>query len=185
MAGSREDRERWDMEYEHNKTITHDSTMKQGNHPLKQIKMEVKLNQAVQGKVKSVTGSGTYKDMFSFEYTFEDGVIMKANHKTDAPRFAPGDDVEYTVKFSNAYGNLGSIDKPQDQQRSGGHSTPQPSHGINTNDSILYQVSLKIASDVLINGYNPAFENTFPTGQSINDLALDIATKAKENITKL
>ena len=71
-------------------------------------------------KVKNVQGAGTwdsqYGTLFSFEYHFEDGTVLKANHKTDNGYFKVGEEVAYTVtKDHPDYGKSGKVKKPEAQ----------------------------------------------------------------------
>lgn len=73
----------------------------------------------VKGVVKLVERKGKQwtskqgKDMFPFEYTFEDRVVLKANHTTEKSPFNIGDEVEYEIKKSSEeYGNEGRVLKP-------------------------------------------------------------------------
>jgi len=138
--------------------------------------------------IKQVTPNGTfdsnYGTMFKFEYLMEDGSIVNANHKT-AEGFLPvGTLVEYEI--TNAQYNNGKVARPQPQQ------TPSQSQGThvtnanNTSDAILYQVVLKGVMDYytqLANGSE--LDQLLFTSENINQLTLSIATKAKENISKL
>lgn len=68
-------------------------------------------------KITDVTGNGHYDNethgrLFKFIYTFDDGIEVSANHKTDQPKFKVGDEAEYEVKGSNSYGSWGSVTKP-------------------------------------------------------------------------
>lgn len=69
-------------------------------------------------KVKEVSPQnvGTWDSpngmLYKFKYTFDDGVTITANHKTDAPKFKIGDEVEYEVTKENEYGKLGKVSKP-------------------------------------------------------------------------
>lgn len=77
--------------------------------------------------VQSVTGAGTWENpngvdlgnsktgFYTYEYTFEDGVILKANHKTATPPYPVGTPVDYTVKGENNYGKYGSVGKPKEE----------------------------------------------------------------------
>lgn len=65
-------------------------------------------------KVTSVQGSGMSGEYFQFEYAFEDGTVIKARHKTNAPKVNVGEMGEYTVKFENDWGKVGSVSKPSD-----------------------------------------------------------------------
>lgn len=100
-------------------------------------------------KVKSVTGSGMYKDFHSFEYTMEDGTILKANHKENAPRFPVGSVVDYEITFSNEYGNIGKLHKPQEGSPSygGGASRSNDNkNGIKIGHAVTNAVSLVCAN---------------------------------------
>lgn len=70
-------------------------------------------------KVKSVQANGTYQSKFGllykFDYEFEDGKSLSANHKTQEGNFKPGDEVEYEIKGSNDYGSWGSVSKPKEE----------------------------------------------------------------------
>ena len=87
-------------------------------------------------KVKSVQGNGSFENqygaeqpdgkklLFSYEYEFEDGVCLKANHKTDDYPFPIGSDVEYEItRESEQYGKSGKVSKPEETSTfSGGKS---------------------------------------------------------------
>lgn len=94
---------------------------------------QVQLNTPVRSKVKSITQDGTWvpksgpgagTTFYKFAYEMEDGVSITANHKASTSPFKIGDEVEYTVKRQNQYGNGGSvvgIEEPA-QTSSGGNS---------------------------------------------------------------
>jgi hypothetical protein len=91
------------------------------------------------------------------------------------------------VDEANAQGQSISTNTPQNQPTQNAapaNRAPQKPE-VDINDSILYQVSLKMASDLLITGIDPNFENSFPTAESINAFAFEIATIAKVNISKM
>lgn len=71
-------------------------------------------------KITDIKGAGTYESKFGllykFEYSFEDGQLLTANHKTENSPFNIGDEAQYTVKGSNDYGSWGSVSRPEDQQ---------------------------------------------------------------------
>ena len=95
-------------------------------------------------KVKSVQGNGTYDSphglLYKFEYTFEDGVSLVANHKTQTSPFQVGATVEYTIKGTNSYGNYGAVGKPKEEQSF--HSEePKNGKGYDTQRSIVLQNS--------------------------------------------
>lgn len=77
-------------------------------------------------KVKSVQGNGSFdhehgavqadgkKLMFRYDYEFEDGTFLQANHKTVPSPFKVGDTVEYEVKSESLqYGKKGRVVKPE------------------------------------------------------------------------
>lgn len=71
-------------------------------------------------RVTNVTGSGSwthpqYGDFNKFEYTFDDGVTITANHKVGASPFPVGDEVEYIVTKENEYGKQGKVKKPESE----------------------------------------------------------------------
>lgn len=73
-------------------------------------------------KITHVTGNGHYDSnygrLYKFEYTFDDGVTLSANHKTENCPFKNGDEVEYEIKGSNDYGSYGKVSKPSEQPNS-------------------------------------------------------------------
>ena len=96
-----------------------------------------------QSKVKSVQATGSWSSqhglMYKFEYEFEDGTVMVANHKTETGNFKVGDLVDYEVTKDNEYGKQGKVSKPQETPQSTQHSTySRPDNS----DAILYQVCL-------------------------------------------
>lgn len=134
----------------------------------------------IKSKVKAVQASGTWDSpngmLYKFEYTMEDGTTLTAQHKEPSNVFQPDTEVEYEVKGENSYGKYGKVSKPQEQPFvQGGGSTKN-----NTSDSILYQVCLKGVMDYKIQHGHQYF-----TAEDINNLALDIARVAKQNIEKL
>lgn len=80
----------------------------------------------VLSKVKSVQSNGSFENqygaeqpdgkklLFSFEYEFEDGIVMGANHKTNISPFQEGSEVEYEITRKNEYGKSGTVSKPQE-----------------------------------------------------------------------
>ena len=87
-------------------------------------------------KVKSVQGTGTWntqqgQTMYRFDYEFEDGQKLQANHTEPNNHLNVGEMAEYEVKRTHpTYGDSGSVKKPQEFPsgntsgggRSGGHS---------------------------------------------------------------
>ena len=66
--------------------------------------------------VKEVTGAETYDSayglLYKYEYTFEDGVTLTANHKKEGGNFQVGAEVEYEIKGNNDKGSWGTVKKP-------------------------------------------------------------------------
>ena len=77
-------------------------------------------------KITHITGNGSFENdygapqdngkrlLFKHEYTFEDGTVMEANHKTTTSPFSVGQEVEYEIKRDNAHGKSGKVTKPDD-----------------------------------------------------------------------
>jgi len=85
--------------------------------------------------------------LYKFEYAFEDGTVMMANHKTITPPFSPGTEVEYEVTKDDAqYGKSGKVKKPEQAQ----YSAPR---GGGNDDArqlmIVRQSSLHRATELL------------------------------------
>ena len=68
-------------------------------------------------KVKSVQGNGTYESqygiLYKFDYEFEDGTYLSANHKSQNP-FKVGETVEYNVKGNAGGMDYGTVSKPKE-----------------------------------------------------------------------
>jgi hypothetical protein len=68
-------------------------------------------------KVASIQGSGTYEGqhglLYSFDYAFEDESTIRANHKTEAPPFSVGDEVEVIVRGSRDGFSWGQVKRPE------------------------------------------------------------------------
>ena len=68
-------------------------------------------------KIKGVQAAGTWKpgdgsELFKFEYHMEDGTILTAFHKTNAPIAQQGEEVEYEVTKTSSRGKSGKVRKP-------------------------------------------------------------------------
>jgi hypothetical protein len=104
-------------------------------------------------KVKSITGAGTWenangvdlgngtKGFFSFEYSMEDGTVLKANHKSDKG-FDVGSEVEYVITGSNDYGNRGKVQKPSDNPQGGGGGYKASKGNQNASFALSYSKDL-------------------------------------------
>ena len=98
-------------------------------------------------KITQIQGAGTYDSqygmLYKFEYTFEDGQSMTANHKTQDCPYKVGDEVEYIVKGSNAHGSYGQVKRPDDNS---GHTYKAKSN--DQKENIARSVALKAAVDI-------------------------------------
>jgi len=94
--------------------------------------------------------------MYSYDYTFEDGIGLQANHKTETSPFQVGSEVEYEIKSNDEYGNKGSVKKPEQgnyvaQPTSNGSAQPK----VNNNEydqrqtEIVRQSSLNRAMEFI------------------------------------
>ena len=83
------------------------------------MKAIVKSVQSTGSFDMEIEGKGTIT-LFKFEYEFEDGTILTANHKTNTSPFPAGTPVEYEVKKTHPeHGKSGSVKKPDSGQHSG------------------------------------------------------------------
>lgn len=144
----------------------------------------------MQSKIKSIQGAGTYENangvdlgngkvgFFTFEYEFEEGVTLKANHKGQSP-FKVGDEVEYEIKRSHeTYGNSGTVKKPD---TGGGYSGGNKGGNNDKNqESIVLQVCAKIASAQFVE-----HSQHFGTPADINDYAKELATLLLQSTKEL
>ena len=130
-------------------------------------------------KVKSVQANGTYESsyglLYKFDYEFEDGVSLAANHKMPDSFFAVGIEVEYEIKGTNNYGSYGSVGK---LDRSGGARLD--GIGIDVQTMIIRQSSLKIALDFL--NTNPNVDPKDFTREYLKMLAEDLTTYVKNGL---
>jgi len=103
-------------------------------------------------KVKQVQGSGTYDSMYGllykFEYLFEDGTVLTANHKTQDGNFKIGDEVEYEIKGTNDYGSWGKVGKPQEEAN--GKTYSKSSKGNNASFALSYAKDLCVGGQIKI-----------------------------------
>ena len=96
--------------------------------------------------ITQVTGAGTWDSpngiLYKFAYSFDDGITITAQHKTETPRFKEGEKVGYEITKTNQYGSLGKVHKLD--------AAPfQPSKSKGSNGSF----ALSYAKDVYIGLY--------------------------------
>tara|TARA_R100001530_G_scaffold4135_2_gene5750 strand:- start:26 stop:538 length:513 start_codon:yes stop_codon:yes gene_type:complete len=79
--------------------------------------------------VASIQGAGTYESphglLYKFDYTFEDETTISANHKTQAPPFKVGDEVEVVVRGSKDNFTWGQVRRPENKS----YNTPTKPYG--------------------------------------------------------
>ena len=115
----------------------------------------------MQNTVKQVTSKNeTYQGpnglLYKFQYTFEDGLELTANHQTQEAPFKPGDQVEVTVRGESQYGKYGAVKKLDSYQASsGGGKSYGGAKGKDQQDQIMRQSSLKAAVEALGLGMEP------------------------------
>lgn len=68
-------------------------------------------------KVTSIQGAGTYEGqhgtLYAFDYSFDDETTIRANHKTTAPPFSVGDEVDVMVRGSKDGFSWGTVKRPE------------------------------------------------------------------------
>jgi hypothetical protein len=121
------------------------------------INQKQKKMTKVKSKITHITGSGSFENdygalqengkklLFVHEYTFEDGTVMQANHKTIASPFAIGQEAEYEITRDNAHGKSGKVRKPDDGSYGGG------SGGGRNNDGYLKGIEVGHAVNNAVN----------------------------------
>lgn len=86
-----------------------------------------------------------YGKMYSFRVTFEDGVTIEANSKTETPPYGVGDEMNYEITNDDPkFGVKGRINKPDMGQ---GSTFSRPSGGSDRDAIIMKQTALKCASE--------------------------------------
>ena len=109
-------------------------------------------------KVKNVQSNGSFENqygaeqpdgkklLFKFEYEFEDGVVLTANHQTTVSPFPIGSDVEYEItRESEQYGKSGKVSKPEETSFSGGKSKDAYIKGIEVGHAVNNAVNMLCA----------------------------------------
>ena len=142
-------------------------------------------------KVKSVQSTGSFENdfgtvqdnvdlpnhgkklLYKFEYEFEDGVIMTANHKTNTSPFPTGTEVDYEVtKTHPEYGKSGRVKKPEQSNYSGSNASNGSKGGDAVQLMIVRQSSLNRAVEVCIhNALQSNDEDTFVDEIEVIELA--------------
>ena len=141
----------------------------------------------MKAKITNIQANGTYDSKFGMlykqEYSFDDGTVLTANHKTEGSPFKPGDEIEYEIKGSNDYGQWGKVGKPD--QFDGPLKNHVSKQFKDSSDAILYQVCLKEATQIVsIDGWGENVE-MHDKLQLLSDIAYQLAFIGKDNIQKL
>jgi hypothetical protein len=115
--------------------------------------------------ITQVTGAGTWDSpngiLYKFAYSFDDGITITAQHKTETPRFKEGEKVGYEITKTNQYGSLGKV-----------HKLEAVSTQINGSSSFKEKnasFALSYAKDVYIGLYGA--KEPAEVAQDITDLA--------------
>jgi hypothetical protein len=100
-------------------------------------------------KIKAIVPNGNwngkYGTMYSFKVTFEDGVTIEANSKTDQPPYKVGDEMSYEITNDDPkFGAKGRVFKPEAGQYSNNAS---PAANGNRDAIIMKQTALKCAAE--------------------------------------
>jgi hypothetical protein len=100
-------------------------------------------------KIKSILPNGNwsskYGTMYSFKVTFEDGVTIEANSKSEQPPYKVGDEMSYEVTNDDPkFGAKGRVFKPEAGQFS---NNARPAVGDARDVMIMKQTALKCASE--------------------------------------
>lgn len=100
-------------------------------------------------KIKAITPNGNwtgkYGTMYSFKVTFEDGVTIEANSKTDQPPYRVGDEMSYEITNDDPkFGAKGRVFKTDAVQFSNNAS---PAVNGNRDEIIMKQTALKCAAE--------------------------------------
>jgi hypothetical protein len=121
------------------------------------------ITEAVFSTVRSVQADGTWESkhgvLYSYEYTMDDGVSFKANHKSPTNAFKVGDHCTYSITKENQYGKLGKIrhadyEKPDKFQYNKPTSTKGDDglKGVKIGHAITNAVSLVCATGLVKDG---------------------------------
>jgi hypothetical protein len=125
--------------------------------------------------IKSVQGNGTYKDMFIFEITFNNGDVGNIYRKTDDAKVEVGQEIEYDLKPS------GTIKIITDYNREEFIKKTTNSKQINPNIKelrIVKQSCLKVAIEMDKSGDRSAI---IDNAQYFVDWVMDNDTNTKNN----
>ena len=144
-------------------------------------------------KVTSIQGAGTYEGqhgtLYSFDYTFNDETSIRANHKTTAPPFSVGDEVDVTIRGSRDGFSWGQVKRPENLAFSSKPSSVAKFQ--DRQDIILNEWAIGRALEWEINKSHPhetSIKEAIALAQQLKKYALDLDTisfekKLEENNT--
>ena len=122
-------------------------------------------------KVKSVQGNGTYKDMFIFEITFENGDIGNLYRKTEDAKVEVGQEIEYDLKPSGTIKIITDYNREEFLKKNNTMTKQDWEEKDNKkSDTISRQVALKCAVEF---GTNSKLENTLKYAEIFYNWILD------------
>jgi len=142
-------------------------------------------------KVKTVQGSGSFESkygaeqtdgkklLFTYDYEFEDGTFLQANHKSVPAPFKAGDAVEYEVtRESEQYGKSGKVSRVDMSvyARPTPNQTQDNLKGIKIGHAITNAVSICVGANAI-----PTKENIIKYAKMILEIGEELNDeKAKE-----
>ena len=103
--------------------------------------------------IKEITPTGTWKELFKFDYEMEGGEKGGALHKTKDSPYHVGQIIEYEVTVNDkGYSNIKfANDKPAFSGSKGGYIPKDPAEEAKRQAMIVRQSSLKAATDLVCN----------------------------------
>jgi hypothetical protein len=129
--------------------------------------------------IKEITPTGTWKDLFKFDYEMEGGEKGGALHKTKDSPYHVGQIIEYEVTTNDkGYSNIKfQNDKPVFSGKSN-YVPKDPVEEAKKQAMIVRQSSVKVAADLV--GYGKIdYDNLLIVAQRITDWALGDAKAEK------
>jgi hypothetical protein len=129
--------------------------------------------------IKEITPTGTWKDLFKFDYEMEGGEKGGALHKTKDSPYHVGQIIEYEVTTNDkGYSNIKfQNDKPVFSSKSN-YVPKDPVEEAKKQAMIVRQSSVKVAADLV--GYGKIdYDNLLIVAQRITDWAIGDAKAEK------
>ena len=130
--------------------------------------------------IKEITPTGTWKDLFKFDYEMEGGEKGGALHKTKESPYHVGQVIEYEITVNDkGYSNIKfANDKPAFSR--GGFTPKDPAEEAKKQAMIVRQSSVKVAADLV--GYGKIeYNQLLIVAQRITDWAIGDSQAAEMN----